>query len=56
MLKLIDNVVFYITFSLRKFVTLPEVLVQHLNQHNQLKTHVKGKFRSRTRHEGPEGE
>jgi hypothetical protein len=54
-LKLIDNGVCYIIFSLRKFVTLPEVLVQHLNQHNELKTHVKVKFRPRTRHEVPEG-
>jgi len=55
-LTLIDNDVCFILFLLTKFVTLPEVLMQHLNQHTALKTHVNGKFRPRTRHEGPEGE
>jgi hypothetical protein len=55
-LTLIDNGVCYVVFSLRKFPTLPEVLMQHLHQHTELKTHVKGKFHPRTRHEDPEGE
>jgi hypothetical protein len=53
-LKLTDNSVF--VFSLRRFITLAEVLMQHLNHHTELKTHVKDEFHPRTRHEGPEGE
>ena len=54
-LTLIGNGACYIVFSLRRFVTLPEVLMKHLKQHTELKTHVQGKFHPRTRHEGPEG-
>jgi hypothetical protein len=44
-LTLIGNGFFFcIVVSLRRFVTLPEVLMQHLNQHTELKTHVKVYF------------
>jgi hypothetical protein len=43
-LILTDNGVCYIVFSLRKFITLPDVLMQHLHQHTELKTHVKVNF------------